>query len=386
MNKGIHSYIKHESLGGILIIFASIVALILANSSLSPFYFDSLQAIFSVGLNEWRLQKPLLLWVNDGLMALFFLLIGLELKREVVEGQLSHIPQIVLPAVAALGGIIAPALIYSFFTRHDAIALHGWAIPTATDIAFALSMLSLLGSRIPKGLKIFLMTVAIFDDIAAIVIIAIFYSANLSSVALFYAALAILVLIILNKMNVKINSPYLLCGFILWVCVLKSGVHATLAGFILALTIPAKSRRKNPSPASRQLEKGLHNWVTYGILPLFALANAGISFEGLTVSSALNPMTLGIALGLFMGKQMGIFSFTWILVKLGWAKLPHHVHWIHLYGAALLCGIGFTMSLFISTLAFAHQPDYIILSRLGIFCGTVISAISGLLVLRFALR
>lgn len=375
----INSFLKLEAMGGILIIAASIVALLLANSPYQQHYFQFLQSHLTVGLEPWVFKKPFLLWINDGLMALFFLLIGLELKREVVEGQLSQLSQILLPAVAALGGIIVPALIYIAFNWHDPISIRGWAIPTATDIAFALSILSLLGSRVPQGLKIFLMTVTIFDDISAIIIIALFYAGDLSGKALLGALILLVLLILLNRAKVQSTLPYLFLGLLLWICVLNSGVHATLAGFILALTIPMQK-------APYRLESRLHGWVTYGILPLFAFANAGISFLGITQADVFSPLTLGIALGLLLGKQAGIFSFTWCLVTCKMGALPDNVHWGHIYGVALLCGIGFTMSLFISTLAFEFHPASMMSSRLGIFCGTAISALLGYFVLRRVLR
>lgn len=379
------SFIALESLGGLLIIAASLVALTLANTGLQQGYFELLETPLYFGIHHWHLKKTLLLWINDGLMALFFLLIGLELKREVLEGQLSQISQIILPGVAALGGIILPALIYAYFNQNNPMHLKGWSIPTATDIAFALSMLTLFGSRVPAGLKIFLMTVAVFDDISGIMIIAVFYTQDLSWSALGLALIGGIVLWGLNKRNVTRIGIYLLVGCYLWICVLKSGVHATLSGFLLAMAIPNCAEGSGSTPL-RRLETGLHGWVTYCILPLFALANAGISFKGITGSDLLNPLTLGIAVGLFVGKQVGIFSFTWLLIKCRLAKLPPQVSWGHIYGAALLCGIGFTMSLFMSTLAFEHYPETIILSRLGIFCGTLVSALVGLCVLRWVLR
>lgn len=381
----INTYLKLESLGGILIIGASIFAIILANTKFQADYFAFLESTVSFGLNEWRFQKSVLHWINDGLMALFFVLIGLELKREMIEGHLAKLPQVILPSAAALGGIVVPAVIYVFFNHGDGIALRGWAIPTATDIAFALSMLSLFGSRVPQGLKIFLMTVAIFDDIAAVLIIAFFYTSSLSLIALLLAIIAVLVLLLMNKMHVIKVPCYFFVGILLWVCVLKSGVHATLAGFVFGLTIPLQVRGSDFSPL-RHLETKLHGWVTYLIVPLFAFSNAGISFGDLTVPDLFTPLSIGITLGLFLGKQLGIFSFTWIFVRARLGHLPENVTWPQVYGVSLLCGIGFTMSLFISALAFQTNPEYIVLSRLGIFCGTIGSAVFGLLILRRYLR
>lgn len=371
-------FIRSESFGGILLMLMSVIALILANTSLKVWYADFIQTPLYIGTDAWRLSKPLLLWINDGLMAIFFLYIGLEVKREIRVGQLSKIHQVVLPLVAALGGIIIPAVIYTFFNHQNASIMQGWAIPTATDIAFALGILALLGDRVPLSLKIFLMAVAIFDDLAAIVIIAVFYTSDLSMLSLGLASIAIAALVFCNVINVKNLSIYGFIGLLLWVCVLKSGVHATLAGVVLALAIPLTMARK--------LENALHGWVTYFILPVFAFANAGIYFGDMRVNDFLSPLTLGIALGLFLGKQVGIFGFAFLLIKTKFAQLPENTDWLQLYGVAILCGIGFTMSLFISTLAFNDESMHIIHSRLGIFIGTLFSAVLGYIILRFARR
>ncbi|MFI4937873.1 MAG: Na+/H+ antiporter NhaA [Candidatus Berkiellales bacterium] len=367
---------------GILLIFSAVLALIFANSPLANWYQDLIQSEVYLGISAWKISKPLLLWINDGLMAVFFLVIGLEIKREILEGQLSKISQVILPAFGALGGVIVPAAIYYWFNYHDAAAMTGWAIPTATDIAFALGILSLLGSRVPPSLKIFLMAVAIFDDFAAIVIIAIFYTSELSFLSLTLASIAIVLLIICNVMKVMHKSVYLLIGFLLWTFVLKSGVHATLAGVILAFTIPLKST--NPVSPLNEIEHYLHPWVNYFILPLFAFANAGIHFGDTTLADFTSPLTLGIAFGLFFGKQLGIFIPTFLLVKCKLATMPAQTNWQHIYGVAILSGIGFTMSLFISTLAFEDTINYIVNSRLGIFIGTLLSAIVGYVLLRNA--
>lgn len=378
---GLRQFVQAESFGGMLLIFFSLAALILANSPLDKWYGALINAEFYVGINAWQLKKPLLLWVNDGLMALFFLYVGLEIKRETVEGSLSNMSQVLLPGCAALGGILFPAMIYAVFNRHDEIAMKGWAIPTATDIAFALGILSLLGTRVPNSLKLFLMAIAIFDDLAAIVIIAIFYTAQLSHLSLLLSLMAILALIFCNFLKIRSLSVYGFIGLLLWFFVLKSGVHATLAGVVLAFTIPLKAAPHEHS-LSKDLEKSLHHWVSFFVLPLFAFANAGIDFGEILPQDFWSPLTLGIAVGLFLGKQLGIFISTFLLIKLKIASLPEKACWRQIYGVGVLCGIGFTMSLFISTLAFESQGHYIINSRLGIFIGTFASALLGYVLLR----
>lgn len=375
----LRQFVRMESFAGMMLVLTSVVALIFANSHWHILYAQLIESKFYVGINSYELRKPLLLWINDGLMAIFFLLIGLEVKREIYEGQLSKFSQIVLPGVGALGGIIVPALIFVFFTRESPEALRGWAIPTATDIAFALGILALLGKRVPSSLKIFLMTLAIFDDIAAIVIIALFYSNDLSPLSLALAALAISVLILLNRSKVKAISPYVFVGVILWLFVLKSGVHATLAGIILAFTIPLNGGGALPSPL-KTMEHRLHQWVTFMILPLFAFANAGVDLSGLTSEMLTSPAILSVTLGLFLGKQLGVFTFAYIVIKLNWAKMPEDANWGQLYGVAILCGVGFTMSLFISSLAYG-EGSLSIVARLGILIGSILSALFGLLIL-----
>jgi NhaA family Na+:H+ antiporter len=374
------NFIRAESFGGLLLIFASVAALLLANSPLSQQYDAFINWPFEIQINQWGLSKPLLLWINDGLMAVFFLYIGLEIKREILEGQLSKISQILLPGVAALGGILFPALIYALFNHGNSETMKGWAIPTATDIAFALGVLALLGKRIPASLKLFLMAIAIFDDFVAILIIAIFYTTQLSLISLSLASCAIIALVIFNRWNVSKISVYCFIGLLLWFFVLKSGVHATLAGVVLAFTIPLNSPDQQTS-LLKDLEKALHGWVSYFILPLFAFANAGIHFDNIIFNDFLSPLTLGITLGLFFGKQLGIFIPSFLLIKMQMATLPDNTNWRHIYGTSLLCGIGFTMSLFISTLAFENEM-YIVNSRLGIFIGTLSSAFLGFLILR----
>ncbi|HKK04444.1 MAG TPA: Na+/H+ antiporter NhaA [Gammaproteobacteria bacterium] len=383
----IRQFLRLESASGLLLIAAAVLAMVLSNSPLSKLYDALLDTPVEIRIGALHIAKPLLLWINDGLMALFFLLVGLEIKREVLEGELSQPSQIVLPGLAALGGMVVPALIYTGLNQGNGPALQGWAIPTATDIAFALGILGLLGRRVPTSLKLFLMTLAILDDLGAIVIIALFYTSNLSTLSLSVAAGALAVLIIMNRLGVTRIAAYAVVGLVLWVSVLKSGVHATLAGVALAFCIPL--RRGQPDggpPPLRQLEEDLHPLVAYGILPLFAFANAGVSLHGLTLDKLLEPIPLGIAAGLFIGKQIGVFLFTAVAVGLGLARLPSGARWRDLYGVAVLCGIGFTMSLFISSLAFEPGGQaQAAADRLGILTGSLLSAVWGYLVLRWSL-
>ena len=318
-------------------------------------------------------------------MAIFFFIIGLEIKREVLEGELSESSRIILPAVGAIGGMAVPALVYVFINLRDPIALSGWAIPAATDIAFALGILALLGPRVPTSLKLFLLTLAIIDDLGAIVIIAIFYSGDLSWISLLVAAGAIVVLLLLNRRGVMEIAPYILVGIVLWIAVIQSGVHATLAGVLLAFFIPLRSQSERVESPLHKLEHDLHPTVAYGILPLFAFANTGISFQGLSLTSLLNPVPLGIAMGLYFGKQIGVFGFTWVAIKLRLAQLPDGVNWLGLYGVATLCGIGFTMSLFISSLAFEQTGTALAIDgRLGILVGSLLAGVTGYTILRYA--
>ncbi|NCQ35526.1 Na+/H+ antiporter NhaA, partial [bacterium] len=346
---------------------------------------------FEIRIGAFGLAKPLLLWINDGLMAVFFFLVGMELKREVVEGHLSSPRQASLPAFAAFGGMLVPAALYVVFNRGDSIALKGWAIPTATDIAFALGVLSLLGKRVPTALKAFLLSVAIFDDLGAILVIALFYTANLSVLSLAIAGVLVLGLACLNRFGVTRPAAYFLLGIPLWVAVLKSGVHATLAGVVLAMFIPLKvSEKIPPEPPSksllRHLEHTLHPWVAFGVLPIFAFANAGVSIGGLSLGDMLHPVPLGIVTGLFLGKQIGILALSWLAVRLGVASAPEGVGWWQIYGTALLCGIGFTMSLFITSLAFEQGgASFLGLERLGILIGSLVSGLLGYVVLKLSL-
>ena len=382
----IRDFLRLESASGILLVAAAILAMIIENSPMESLYETLLGTPVAIRIGEFEIAKPLLLWINDGLMAVFFFLIGLEVKREALRGELSDPSKVALPIIGAIGGMAVPAAIYSWINWGDPIAMGGWAIPSATDIAFALGILSLLGNRVPNSLKVFLLTLAIVDDLGAIIIIALFYTANLSMLSLVVASICIVILFLLNKRGVLSIAPYMIVGLILWASVLKSGVHATLAGVILGLFIPLqKSSEYNTSPLEK-LEHDLHPSVAFFILPVFAFANTGISLEGITIDSFLAPVPLGIAAGLFFGNQIGVFGLSWIAVKIGIAKLPDDVKWIQLYGVAILCGIGFTMSLFISSLAFEQTPEqYIIDDRLGILVGSLLSASLGYLLLRMVL-
>ncbi|MFB4394137.1 MULTISPECIES: Na+/H+ antiporter NhaA [unclassified Pseudomonas] len=378
MRNLINRFLQLEAAGGLLLIAAAVVALVINNSPLSHFYTGFLNVPVAVQIGALEIAKPLLLWINDGLMALFFLLIGLEVKREVVDGHLSKPSQIILPATAAVGGMVVPALIYWFINRDNPASMAGWAIPTATDIAFALGVLALLGKRVPVSLKLFLMTLAIIDDLGAIIIIALFYSGTLSSLALMLAGACLVALLAMNRLGVVRLAPYLLVGLVLWVCVLKSGVHATLAGVALALCIPLRTLSKQQASPLLTLEHALHPWVAYAILPLFAFANAGVSLAGVTFESFTHPVPLGIAAGLLLGKMVGVFGLTWIAVKLRLAALPAGANWGQVMGVAILCGIGFTMSLFVGSLAFVPgSSDYAGMDRMGILTGSLFAALLG---------
>lgn len=379
-------FFQLEAASGLLLIAAAVLALIISNSPLSYLYNGLLEVPVAVQVGALEIAKPLLLWINDGLMALFFLLIGLEVKREVVDGHLSKPSQVILPATAAIGGMLVPALIYWFINRDNPAAVAGWAIPTATDIAFALGVLALLGKRVPVSLKLFLMTLAIIDDLGAIIIIALFYSGTLSSLSLMLAGACLIALLAMNRLGVVKLGPYLVIGLILWVCVLKSGVHATLAGVALALCIPLRTKHAETSPLL-SLEHALHPWVAYAILPLFAFANAGVSLAGVTLESFTHPVPMGIALGLLVGKTVGVFGLTWIAVKLRLAALPAEANWGQVLGVAILCGIGFTMSLFVGSLAFVPgSSDYAGMDRMGILTGSFFAAVVGYLITAMASR
>lgn len=381
-------FIRLESAGGIVLMLVSLVALVVANSPLSGLYESFLNLPFEIRLGGLHLDKPLLLWVNDGLMAIFFFLVGLELKREVVEGHLSNRRNAILPAFAAAGGMAGPAIIYAALNWSDPVALNGWAIPAATDIAFALGVLSLLGDRVPPALKVFLLSVAIFDDLGAIVIIALFYTANLSTAALVVALVMVAGLFVLNRTGVMKPTAYFLIAVPLWIAVLKSGVHATLAGVVVAMFIPIRSSSDDTSRSMlHHLEHALHPWVAFGVLPVFAFCNAGVPVLGLSPTDLLHPVPLGIAAGLLFGKLIGVTVMTWLATVVGRVPLPTGTNWPSIIGTALLCGIGFTMSLFIASLAFDQGGgEYFGLERLGILTGSLVAGLCGYLLLKTTLK
>ncbi|WP_051215962.1 Na+/H+ antiporter NhaA [Ferrimonas futtsuensis] len=385
MKTVIKNFFNQESSGGIILMVMVALAMLMANTPLDRFYDAFLNTPVQIRVGALDLHKPMLLWINDLLMAFFFLLIGLEVKRELLHGTLSSLSQASLPSFAAIGGMVAPAAIFLMFNHQDPLAASGWAIPAATDIAFALGILALLGSRVPLALKVFLLALAIIDDLLAIIIIALFYSGDLSTISLVIAAAAVAALVVINRLGVRSLVPYLLLGTVLWIAVLKSGVHATLAGVVLAFTIPLTKDEDGDCP-SEFLEHKLHPWSTYMILPVFAFANAGVSFEGMSMADLVSPLPLGITLGLLLGKPIGILGMSYLAVKLKLAKLPEGVRWSQLLGVSLLCGIGFTMAMFVASLAFeAGVVNYGDMSRLGILLGSALSAIGGYLVLKSSL-
>ncbi len=376
-----------ESASGLILMFAALLAIVCANSALEPFYVLLLDTPAVIKIGALEIAKPLLLWINDGLMAVFFFLVGLELKRELIEGQLSDKRNIILPGIGAIGGMLFPALFYLYFNADDPVAVKGWAIPAATDIAFALGVLALLGSRVPISIKIFITSLAIFDDIGAIVIIAAFYTSKISLMALVVVALCIPVLYAMNKKNIIRKSPYILIGIIMWIATLKSGVHATLAGVVLAMFIPMRDKNDETISPLKSLEHDLHGIVAFFILPVFAFANAGLNLKGVGMDQITHPVPIGIALGLFFGKQIGIFGLCWLAIKLKLAPLPNQMNWGALYGASALCGIGFTMSLFIGSLAFEETGVNLLFDeRLGIIIGSLLSGVVGFIVLRICLK
>lgn len=388
MKATIKEFLRLESAGGILLIGAAALAMIAANTSLREYYDLLLDVPVEVRVGGLMIAKPLVLWINDGLMAVFFFLVGMELKREVVEGELSQLSNIVLPFAGAIGGVVAPVAIYSYFNHADPIAMNGWAVPTATDIAFSLGLLSLFSDRVPVGLKVFLVTIAIFDDVAAVVIIALFYSGDLSVTALVTSAICLAILTIMNRKGVSSVSPYIWVGIIMWIAVLKSGVHATLAGIALAGFIPMRSNVEEGRSPLKELESDLHHVVAFAILPVFAFANAGVSFQNIDLEYLLHPVPIGIALGLFLGKQLGVFGICWLVIKLGFAKLPTGSSWGSFYGISVLCGIGFTMSMFIGSLAFESSGmdmQIIFDDRLGTIIGSLASALLAFIVLHMTL-
>jgi Na+:H+ antiporter, NhaA family len=376
--KGALAFFHHEAAGGLVLVAAALLALLASNSPLEGLYGGLLATPVGVRIGLLAIDKPLLLWINDGLMAIFFFLVGLEIKRELLRGELSTFSQAILPVVAAIGGMAVPAIIYIALNAEDPTALRGWAIPAATDIAFAVGLLALLGASVPSTLKIFLLAIAIIDDLGSIVIIALFYTEQLSFASLALAAVGIAVLATLNVRGVTRLAPYALTGVFIWACVLKSGVHATLAGVVVALAIPL-GKEGGPS-LLEELEENLHPWVAFAVLPLFAFANAGVSLEGLSLAKLLEPIPQGIALGLFAGKTIGIFGATWIAVMGGLASKPEGATWLQILGVAMLGGIGFTMSLFIGMLAFP-DPAQAASLRLGVLAGSLASAAAGYAVL-----
>ncbi|MED6318454.1 Na+/H+ antiporter NhaA [Psychrobacter pacificensis] len=381
----IKAFFEFEAAGGIVLALAAVAAMIIANSPLNVWYEGFIHAPVVIQIGEFAIAKDAHHWINDGLMAVFFFLVGLELKREVLIGELSNVKQIILPAGAALGGMIMPAIVYLLFNYNEPEFWKGWAIPAATDIAFALGILSLLGNRVPNSLKVFLVSIAIFDDIGAILIIALFYTSELSLESLALAGLCLPFLYLLNRRNVTSITPYLLIGIIMWIAVLKSGIHATLAGVVLALFIPMFDRTDPEHSPLEELEHDLHNTVAFGILPIFAFANSGISLEGAGLAELFHSVPLGIAAGLFIGKQLGVMIMCWLIFKLGISTMPKGMNYKQIYGAALLCGVGFTMSLFIGSLAFAGDTTMFD-ERLGIIMGSIVSGIAGYIMLKVSLK
>lgn len=386
VNAALKKFLHKESSVGILLMVATVLAMVFANSPLHVVYDYFLETPFEIRLGrDIHIAKPLLLWVNDGLMAVFFLLVGLEVKREVLAGQLSSKEKMILPGIAALGGMVAPALCYVLINAGDAAALNGWAIPAATDIAFALGVLALLGDRVPSSLKILLLALAIMDDLGAIVIIALFYSGDLSTNMLVLAHICLAVLIVLNRFKVEKTAIYIVIGVFMWIFVLKSGVHATLAGVALAFAIPLKSHKDESHSPAEHLEHALHPWVSFLILPVFAFSNAGIPLTGMGIGDLFAAVPLGIMFGLVVGKLVGVYGASMLAVKLGFAQMPDGATARHLFGVAALCGIGFTMSLFIGGLAFEHvggdAESYIMTHRLGILCGSLIAGLLGYFIL-----
>ena len=376
ITKGFTSFFKLEAASGIVLLFAAVIALFISNSELSILYFSTLERYLFIGINNFGLKLSVLHWINDALMAIFFFFVTLEIKREFLQGELSNIKQALLPIIAAVGGMVVPALIYVFINLGDGETLKGWAIPSATDIAFSLGVLSLLGKRVPLSLKVFLTALAIIDDLGAIVIIALFYSGDLSIKYLSLMLLAFIVLLVINKFNVRKFLPYLIVGVFLWDFTHNSGIHATIAGVLLAMTIPHRKKDKDFSLLIK-VEHAISPYVAFGIMPIFAFANAGVSLEGLSFSSLLDKVPLGIVLGLFVGKQLGVFVFSYISIKLKIAQMPSNTSWYNFYGVGVLTGIGFTMSLFVGNLAFAESMQYMDGVKIGVLTGSLLSTLFG---------
>ena len=376
LSKPFKWFFKLEASSGLLLLFSAIIALIISNSELSSLYFNTLEKYLFIGINNFGLKLTVIHWINDVLMAIFFFFVTLEIKREFLQGELSNTKQAVLPIIAAVGGMLVPALLYVFINYGNSETLNGWAIPSATDIAFSLGVLSLLGSRVPLSLKVFLTALAIIDDLGAIIIIALFYSGDLNIKYLSLMLLAFIILLILNKFNVKKILPYLIVGLFLWEFTHQSGIHATIAGVLLACTIPHRKKDKDFSLLIK-LEHAISPYVAFGIMPLFAFANAGVSLDGLTFGSLLNKVPLGIVLGLFVGKQLGVFVFSYISIKLKIAQMPNNSNWLNFYGVGILTGIGFTMSLFVGNLAFVENIQYMDGVKIGVLVGSLLSTLFG---------
>ena len=376
LSKPFKWFFNLEAASGLILLIAAIFALIISNSNLSNLYFSTLNKYLFVGINNFGLKLSVIHWINDALMAIFFFFVTLEIKREFLQGELSDIKQALLPIIAAVGGMLVPALIYVYINLGDSITLNGWAIPSATDIAFSLGVLSLLGKRVPLSLKVFLTALAIIDDLGAIVIIALFYSGDLSIKYLSLMLLAFIALLVINKFNIKKFLPYLVVGLFLWDFTHNSGIHATIAGVLLAITIPHRKKEKDFSLLIK-IEHSISPYVAFGIMPLFAFANAGVSLEGLSLRSLLDKVPLGILLGLFIGKQLGVFVFSYISIKLKVAQMPNNSNWLNLYGVGVLTGIGFTMSLFVGNLAFVENIHYMDGVKIGVLAGSLLSTLFG---------
>jgi NhaA family Na+:H+ antiporter len=376
LSKPFKWFFKLEAASGVVLLFAAIIALVISNSDLAELYFSTLNKYLFIGINNFGLKLSILHWINDALMAIFFFFVTLEIKREFLQGELSNIKQALLPIIAAVGGMLVPALFYVFVNLGDSQTLNGWAIPSATDIAFSLGVLSLLGKRVPLSLKVFLTALAIIDDLGAIVIIALFYSGDLSIKYLSLMLIAFILLLLINKFNIKKFLPYLIVGLFLWDFTHNSGIHATIAGVLLAMTIPHRKKEKDFSLLIK-IEHAISPYVAFGIMPLFAFANAGVSLEGLSFASLLDKVPLGIVLGLFLGKQLGVFIFSYVSIKLRIAQMPNNTSWYNFYGVGVLTGIGFTMSLFVGNLAFVENMQYMDGVKIGVLTGSLLSTLFG---------
>ena len=376
LSKPFKWFFKLEAASGVVLLFAAIIALVISNSDLAELYFSTLNKYLFIGINNFGLKLSVLHWINDALMAIFFFFVTLEIKREFLQGELSNIKQALLPIIAAIGGMLVPALFYVFVNLGDSETLNGWAIPSATDIAFSLGVLSLLGKRVPLSLKVFLTALAIIDDLGAIVIIALFYSGDLSIKYLSLMLIAFILLLLINKFNIKKFLPYLIVGLFLWDFTHNSGIHATIAGVLLAMTIPHRKKEKDFSLLIK-IEHAISPYVAFGIMPLFAFANAGVSLEGLSFASLLDKVPLGIVLGLFLGKQLGVFIFSYVSIKLRIAQMPNNTSWYNFYGVGVLTGIGFTMSLFVGNLAFVENMQYMDGVKIGVLTGSLLSTLFG---------